>query len=144
MVIKFLMISLVFAAYGIGMLLLGFIPIRRKVNLFGFGGKAEAVVREIKVAPTDKSYSYQYILEYKTDRGETATVRWDEYQHRLFTRLHPEGSSLTIFYDPSDTHKIAVKGIRLITIMQGCMILTGIALIGASVWTLFYGVMQIF
>lgn len=144
MVIKFLMASLVIAAFGIGTLLLGFIPIRRKLALYRFGEKTKAVVREIKVAPTEKGFSYQYILEYKTDRGETATVRWDEYQHRLFTRLHPEGSSLTIFYDPSDTHKIAVKGIRLITIMQGCMILTGIGLMVLSVYMLFLGVMQIF
>lgn len=142
-VLQFFLAALVFIVFGLGMLLLGGIPIKRKYKLMKNGIETEAIVKDIDVVPTENGSAYRYILEYNAESGQKIIKGWDEYQHSLFKMSHPIGSSLIVYYDENEPQKYVVKSLSAIGPMQMLMMIVGICLILFSSVFIFQGLKTI-
>lgn len=125
--LPYLLAATIVLFFGIGQLLLGYIPIKKKRNIRVNGKSTKAEIVGIFPTLSDR-FNYAIKLRYATDDGKTVVATWNEYKRKPWCRKHPIGSTIDILYISGEKPQFDVKGISPVSIMQIFMIVVGMGL----------------
>lgn len=105
--IQFCLAALVVFAFGIGMLMLGWISWKKRYLILRYGKEAVATV--VAINKCFDGNRYQLRLSYTTQDGKNVVRNWNENHTFSYCKKHPIGSKMRVMYLQDKAEKFVVK-----------------------------------